>query len=609
LSNGTMRVLDATGKAVTFTNTAVAPTTGAYGPIPLGNVIPYRVEACGTVGDKPVCLWGATNVGGKLNLTPLTSAITVLASGVAPDTLMKEGQAARGLTDADIAAAHALVRSAVAPALTQAGLSSDFDLLAGELTPNSHTGQDLVLDAVSLGLGVDTKPYVTLASRFGTGVVYLEPGATPQGGLTVDAAAPSLDLSSLNTLFTSMSTAMSTETGCQAGLIATFDAAVRVSTDTQLASGPDLASQVMCFRMQGVLPGAFGEVEKLSGGKLLAPTVERCDFGTGGTGDPVCRVSFVYQYSIQDPTDAANKTPYMLQRTLGIDQAAVKRPEGWKFLGNRLEVQASATARLTLARRVDSPTTPDVYARFLDIAIPAVDGLECARVSQKDSSNADVPLAFFKRKDAGRYLSLWSISSSNAAPSLSAASGATRSADVITLPVPAGAAGDATARNFARAGRALKVELFSDTACSTPLAGADGGVVSINVAGQLPVAAAAMSGQPWPVLAAASTTALVDLKGAVNTKVNYGPVWTLLRSDVAMSRAQLCTLDANCGNKLVDLELPGSAKAARLSATIGVLPLVVGDYKLLRLTGRTADGLVLQLDSASCKTQISGLPC
>jgi len=608
LTNGTVRVLDATGKALVFANTAVAPTTGAYGPIPLGNVIPYRIEACGTVGDKPVCLWAATNLGGTVNLTPLTTAITVLASGVAPGTLMKEGQAAKGLTDADIAAAHTLVRSALAPALSYAGLASDFDLLAGALTPNSHTGQDLLLDAIALGLGVDTKPYVTLGSRFGAGVVYLEPGATPQGSISVDAAAASMDLAGLNTLFSGMAAGMATEAGCPTGLPPLFDTNVRVSTDTQVASGPDLAAQVLCFRLAGVLPGAFGETDKLFGGKLLPTNVDRCVFDAA-LGDPVCRVSFVYQASIQDPTDATNKTPWLLQRPLGIEQAAVKRSDGWKFLGNRLAVQASAKARLVLARRVDSPTTPDVYSRFLDIAIPAVGNLRCARASQKDTNGADVPLALFKPHGSGRYLSLWSLSTSIAAPSLNAASGATRGADIITLPVPAGATGDTTARNFARAGRALKIELFSDNACTTPLGGADGDAISITVAGQLPIATAAMSSQPWPTLAPTSATALADLKGAVATKVNYGPTWTFAHADVAMSRAQLCMVDSACSVKLVDLELPGTAKAARLSATIGILPLAVGDYKLLRLMGRASDGLVLQLDTASCKGQVSGVPC
>lgn len=604
LTGGTVRVLDNTGKAVTVANSAIAASTGAYGPITLGNAVPYRIEACGTLGDRRVCLWGATNVGGTVNLTPLTSAVTVLASGQSPETLMTG--AAQGLTDADIAAAHAQVRSAVAPALAEAGLASDFDLLAGALTPGTHTGQDRVLDTVSVGAGTDGKAYVALSSRLGTGVAYLEPGAAQQGSLALDAATTTaLDLPGLNQLFTSMNTAIQLKDTCQGELTRLMDASARATAytttpqgvETANGSGAEQASQLLCL----VLAGVLGDHGPLAGGKLLPPTIDRCDFGAT---DPICRVSLVYALPNKDPKLMG------LLRPLGVEQAAVKRADGWKFLGNRLEVQASATARLVLTRRVDSTGAADAYRRYLDIGIPVVGSLQCARVSQKDASGADVPLAYFKKHGSGRYLSLWSLGANDATPSLNAAAGATRGADIIGLPVPAGAAGDTTARNFARAGRALRIELFSDSGCATPLAGADGGAVSVDVAGQLPVSAAGMSGQPWPALAAASATALAGLKGAVNAKISFGPIWTFPRSDVTVHRAQLCTLDANCGNKLAELELAGNATAAALGATLGIVGLDAKDYKLLRLTGRTSDGLVLQLDSTSCSANtVASQPC
>ena len=589
LTGGTVRVLDGNGDAVTVTNNKVAASTGSYGPITLGNVPPYRIEACGTVADKPVCLWGATNTGGTVNLTPLTSAIAVLASGQAPEALMKAKEKAQRLTDADIAAAHAQVRSAIAPALAEAGLASDFDLLAGALTPGSRSGHDRVLDTVAVGLGSDTKAFVTLGSRLGSGTAYLEAGAAQQGSLSVDAPA-GLDLAGVDTLFTAMAAGMVTNDGCQAGLKPSLDSLVRATTDGQLAQGPDLAAQVVCLRLAGVLPGVFGDIENLFGGKLLPPAIDRCE---AGATDPVCRVSFIYQ------------TSKGFLRPLGIEQVVVKRADGWRFLGNRLEVQGSATARLVLSRRLDSTAAADVYKRYLDIAIPVVGSLQCARVSQKDGTGADVPLAFFKKHGSGRYLSLWSASAGDATPSLNALSGATRAADVVAVP-----ASESTARNFARAGRALQIELFSDSACATPLAGADGGTVSVNVAGQLPVSAASMSGQPWPVLAAASATALTGLKGAVNTTISFGPTWTFPRGDVAVQRVQLCSLDASCANKLVELELAGNAQTAALKATVGLLGLDAKDYKLMRLTARTSDGLVLQLDNASCSgNTVANQPC
>jgi hypothetical protein len=125
----------------------------------------------------------------------------------------------------------------------------------------------------------------------------------------------------------------------------------------------------------------------------------------------------------------------------------------------------------------------------------------------------------------------------------------------------------------------------------------------------LPIVASNMAGQPWPALASAATTALTTLKGAAKAKLTFAPAWTFPRADAVPTRAQLCTTDATCGSKLADLELAPSALTAALNPTLGTTALLASDYKLLRLTARTADGLTLQLDAASCTTQVSGQPC
>lgn len=51
-----VRVLDATGKTIADKK-AVTTATGAYGPITLTGTGPFRVEACGSVGDLPICVW------------------------------------------------------------------------------------------------------------------------------------------------------------------------------------------------------------------------------------------------------------------------------------------------------------------------------------------------------------------------------------------------------------------------------------------------------------------------------------------------------------------------------------------------------------------------
>lgn len=592
-------VVDETGKTIAADKAVTA--TGAYGPITLTGEGPFRVQACGLVGDRALCVWGATPKGGTLNLTPLTSAVTVLASGQPPETLM--AGPVQGLTDTAIAAAQTQLRTALASTLTDAGLASDFDLLTGALTAGSHTGYDRMLDTVVVGMGLDSKAYVTLASALGSGLVYLEPG-TSQGSLGIAAAASTIDYLGIDTLYKSLATAMPVAKLCPTDLLPLLDAGVRASADIVAASfsGIQQGVQVLCGHMGGLL---VGDTESLEGAKLLPTVPSRCDFSGA---DPVCRVKLVFQTAAPGKNAPPTATPQDVLRQIGIDQTIVKRSGGWLLLGNRLEVQASAVARLVLTRRVDQAAA-DVYSRYLDLRIPAYPGLQCARASQQDTTGGDVALAVFKPAPGATYLSLWTTGAGSSTPSLDPASGATLGANAISLAVPRTAAGDTTARNFMRTGSALKVELFGDAGCSTPLAGADGGLVNISVAGQLPITTVGMAGQPWPVLSSASATALAALKGAVNVTVNFGPAWDLPRKDVALNRAQLCTLDTHCGNKLAQVDLASAATTAKLTATLGLLGLVATDYKLLRLTGRAPDGLVLQLDSASCASVAAGLPC
>lgn len=602
MTGATVTVLDETGKVIASAKPVTA--AGTYGPITLTGTGPFRLQACGTAGDRALCVWGAT-MGGTLNLTPLSSAVTVLASGQPPEALMSG--AVQGLTDIALASAQNQLRAVLASALTDAGLASDFDLLAGTLTPGSHTGYDRVLDTIDVGLGLDgSKAFVTLGSALGSGWAYLESGTTT-GSLTTNAAAAGIDHAGIDTLFKALGAVMPFVAKCSipsTGLKPLLDTNVRASVDFLLPafSNTDQATQVLCGHMGGLL---VGDTETLEKSTMLPARPTRCDFSGA---DPVCRAKLIFQTAAPVANAPAPATPKDVLRQIGIDQVIVKRAGTWLLQGNRLEVQASAAARLVLARRVDQ-TAADVYSRFLDIRIPAWTGLACARASQKDTAGTDVALALFKPTAGATYLSLWSSAANDATPSLNAAVGTTRGTDVVAMPVAGNTAGDTTVRNFMRAGRTLKIELFSDAGCSTPLAGADGGSVSIELAGQLPVTASNMAGQSWPALASASTAALVSLKGAVNAKINFGPVWTFPRSDIAMVRAQLCSLDADCGNRLASLDLPSSATTAAFSPTLGQPALLASDYKLLRVMGRTPNGLVLQLDAASCTAQATGLAC
>lgn len=587
LSGATVRVLDATGKTIA-SGKAVDPKTGAYAGIALSGGGPYRVEACGLLAGRQRCVWGATTTGGKLNLTPLTSAVTVLAGNQSPEGLMSG--AVQGLSDTALAAAQTRLQAALAPALTDAGLAADFDFLLGSLTPNTHTGYDRLLDTIQVNLGQDgSSAFVQLTPRVGAGLAHLTPSAT-LGSLTVDAKAASLNLIGLDTFVQSMQTATANEAACTGTFAALVDAAAQYSlTGIPTGTGPAGVSQLFCFRLKGLIPAG---AEPLYGGTLLRPEINRCDFS--GT-DPVCRLnSLNWQTTLGDP------------RVLAVEQLLVQRPSGWRFLGNRLSVQASATARTVLTRRVDA-AAPDAQYRYLDIAIPVTSGLACAKVSQKDSNGASVVLGYYKPGSGGAYLSLWSVSLSDGTPSLNPNSGTTLGAGIVALPLTGDAAGDTVVRNFAQAGQNLKLELYTDAACTAAWTGPDGAAINLDLQGLPPFAGPPLAGQPWPTLAAATNTALSTLKGAAAAKATLAASWTAARAGNAMNSALLC-VDVACALPLAQLGLAGSAASASLSGTLAA-PLAATDFKQLRLLGRAADGTVLQADYQSCASVAAGSVC
>lgn len=586
MSNGTVRVLDSTGKAIA-TGKPVTAVTGAYGPITLTGTGPYRVEACGNLAGRQRCVWSATNVGGTLHITPITSAITVLAGGQGTDAMMTG--TVQGLGDTAMASAQTQLRAALAPLLTEAGLAADFDFMTGTVTPGSHAGYDLLLDLTDIAFNQDgSVPAVRIGSRLGTNTVYLEPGSAVSTPLNLATGAAGFDFTGLDALAASMITGTANNNVCQASLTPIYDAAGRYNIETVVRTGAN-AAELLCLRLNGVL----GDGEVLFGGKLVQPELDRCDFPSGG--DPVCRISFRWLTSKNE------------LRVLGVEQAAVKRPGGWKFLGNRLDVQATATARTRLIRRVDK-TGPDSIYRYIDIPIPAASGVQCAIASQKDLSGANLPFAIFKTTGAGTYLSLWSVSLSDGSPSLNPASGVTRGNDIVEVPIANSVGGDSLVRNFVRAGREVRLALYNDIGCSTPWAGADGASITVNMAGTPPLSASSMAALPWPNIVVAGISALTGLKGVANAKLSLQSSWTLARGGLTMTHMMLCT-DAACGTRLGMMTLPTTATTATLAATNGGSLLDTVSFKQLRVMAINTDGSVMQTDWQSCGTVAAGVAC
>ena len=596
-----LRILDAAGKAL-VSGKAVA-ATGAFGPETLTGTGPFRLEACGYAAEKLRCLYALTPLGGTSNITPLTSAVAVLASNLTPETLMATASLAAGVDASAISSAQTRLRTAIAPALTDAGLGASMDFASEPVTPGSRSGHDRLLDnlAISWGLG-SSNAFVQIVPRLGTGNVYLESSST-QGQLSIAVGAATLNLADIDTLFASMNTAYSgTVTSCRAslpGLLATgarltFDegASLTGSQTFVEASSGDMSNFSCQWFLGPLSSGWIG-----ASGKLRAPELGQCDFSNSTT--PVCRVSAVVQNAQGDIKRLAN------------NQGVVLQAGSWKYLGDLLPSVSQAQSRAQLIRRVNGTTPVDSYTRAISISIPTQSGLACAQVTQKNSAGLDQTLAFFKPAASATWLSVWANSANDPLPSNSPTVGATRAADERWISLNGGADGDAIVDNFYRYGRNLKISFFGDVACSTPFtpAGASGSTASIELPA-VPPLSSALPFLPWPNLAAATTTALPTLKGAAAAKVLLAASWSYKGSPQGMLSALLCT-NVNCsGNgSAFELALAPNASSAALSLTLGSQALAVADFKQLRLLGRGEDGLLLGADYQSCSADTAGQSC
>ena len=304
----------------------------------------------------------------------------------------------------------------------------------------------------------------------------------------------------------SMITGSANNNVCQASLTPLFDAAGRYNIETVVRTGAN-AAELLCLRLGGVL----GDGEVLFGGKLLQPELDRCDFPTGA--DLVCRVSFRWLTSKERAARA------------GRGASGRQAPGGWRFLGNRLEVQTTAT-RTRLIRRIDK-TAPDNLYRHRHPHPRRQRHCSAAVASQKDTNGAYAPFAIFKSTGAGTYLSLWSVSLSDGSPSLNAASGVTRGNDIVEVPIANSVAGDSLVRNFVRMGRECASRSMATSAAARP-----GPVPTappcVNMAGTPPLAHSSMTALPWPNLVVAGISALSSgLKAVANAKISLQASWTL----------------------------------------------------------------------------------
>ncbi len=594
ITNGKLRILDANG-AVVASDVAI-DATGHYADVTLTGPAPYRLEACGYAGPNYLCVYSVAAAGGTANVTPLTSAMVLLATGASPDAMMAPN--APAVSASGVSSAQDQLRTSLSGVIANAGVTGTLDFVSGSLAAGSRSGYDGVLDAVGVSVGQDTGAFVQITPRIGSGNVYMQQGSTV--GTVTAANTANLGLAGIETLFRNMSAAMASQAACTdatTGIRRSLSAIAQMTLGDEPAQGPDNVAAGLC---QFFGTGDDGNTP-MWGSTLLSPTLGRCDLS--GTV-PVCAISFV----IRD----ANGDVMPVGTGMGVTQEAGV----WKFMGDLLPIEIRATARAQRTVRLDTTTPTTQFDRAIQLEVAAVTGLNCAKVAQKNADGAATTIAYYKRfPGAVRQprLSLWGATGfGTMGPSLDPLVGATRSADDTWLTLPQGAEGDAVVRNFYRGGRTVTFSLFSDDACSTPFTINGRSVFDVEIEGVPPVSSA-MESLPWPELDGATVTALRTLTIAGGADGTFHAGWTFARGPLGLDDITVCGNRESCGDGGAGRIGSGRVRPSARDNNVALHnfgPAVTADsMKMLALSGRNSEGVGLQSNYMSCPGVPTGEVC
>ncbi len=588
MADAVIRVVDSTG-AVIASGVGV-DAAGAYTGVALTGTGPWRIEACGHAGDNYRCIYSVTQGGGTANVTPLTTAAVLLATGQSPEDLMQGTSPT--LTPTNLANAQTALRQGLSGVLADAGVASDFDFISGNLSAGTRTGYDRVLDAVGVTTGEASQPFVQITPRMGTGNLYIEAGSAPQGTLTVDSAAASVSLAGIEPLFVSLTQALSSRTACDANLEGLIASSAMMSFDSPTpATGAHDVAALMCDFIGDTAHEGPG-----FGVALVSPTLGRCDLSGA---DPVCRVSFVL------------RMPDGSLQSIGEEMAVAREGGNWKFKGqvNPIAIHANATVQRSQAFD-GGGNTAVTYQRALQFDIQAYSGLQCAKVSQRNASGNEVVLAWFKPYGGSpQRLSAWRDGSSNVELNPTASGGTLRDADDTWIMLPDGTAGDSSINNFYRAGRSVTFTLYGNSACSTPFTIAGRSEFEVDVMG-VPPLSDRLDSFPWPNLTAASAANLRTLSLASSASGSFQASWTFARGFTNMGEASFCT-DYSCGDgssaRIGEGRVSSSTSTAQslnVALSNGSTALPAAHFKMLALYGRTGEGMGVQANFAYCPNGI-----
>jgi len=144
---GTVTVKDSSSPAQTKT-VAIAPD-GSYTIDVAGMKDPFVLRATSTVGGRTYNIHSgavSSDIGGRINITPLTDLIIANVAGQLAENYFNSGNFGT-LTAAELAAAETTLRTRLQPLLAAVGVNASVDLLRSAFSANG-TGLDGALDAL-----------------------------------------------------------------------------------------------------------------------------------------------------------------------------------------------------------------------------------------------------------------------------------------------------------------------------------------------------------------------------------------------------------------------------------------------------------------------------
>ena len=152
---GSVTIKDSSSPAKT--KTAVISADGKYTVDVSGMTGPFMMRADGTVGGRSYSLYSAAtsaDVGGTINVTPLTDLIVANIAGQIASTYFASGNFS-GLTAAALATETNSLRARLQPILTALGVGSSIDLLRASFNAD-HSGLDAALDVLRVEVNSTT---------------------------------------------------------------------------------------------------------------------------------------------------------------------------------------------------------------------------------------------------------------------------------------------------------------------------------------------------------------------------------------------------------------------------------------------------------------------